>query len=266
MAKSKISPERLRERMVAIDQDPEKGGQTWLAKKTGMSQQGVQSILAGDSGRPRLLREIAEAVKTTEAYLLNETDDPSPARKALVGSFDPDSMDVEHDETATFGSVTGVRGIPEDGSAQLDVTGGLGAGGLSIVSEGVPGRHGMTFAAEQIRDYWRLPPAILITLGLAAHDVAIIPVQGDSMHPTLNEGDVVFIDTRHRLPSPPGLYAILDEIGGVVIKRLEIASAPGDEDQIVNVISDNPRHAPKQWRAEQVQIIGRVLRKFGTVG
>lgn len=194
-------------------------------------------------------------------------DDQSSARNPVIRSYDPDNhTDHESDEAATFGSVTGVRGIPEDGSAQLDVTGGLGAGGLSIVSEGVPGRHGMTFAAEQIRDYWRLPPAILITLGLAAHDVAIIPVQGDSMLPTLNEGDVVFIDTRHRLPSPPGLYAILDEIGGVVIKRLEIASAPGDEDQIVSVISDNPRHAPKQWRAEQVQIIGRVLRKFGTVG
>lgn len=50
-----------------------------MAKETGMSQQGIQSILAGDSGRPRLLREIAEAVETSEAYLLDETDDPTPA-------------------------------------------------------------------------------------------------------------------------------------------------------------------------------------------
>lgn len=169
------------------------------------------------------------------------------------------------DETATLGSETGVRGIPDDASAQLDLTGGLGAGGISIISEGVPGKHGMTFAAEQIRDYWRLPPAILSALGLRAHDVSIIPVQGDSMLPTLNEGDVVFIDTRHRLPSPPGLYAIIDEIGGVVIKRLEIASPPGAEEQTVRIISDNSRHKVKTWRAEDVQIIGRVLRKFGTI-
>lgn len=183
----------------------------------------------------------------------------------LVQSFDPDEPDTYEEFTPTMGTETGVRGIPEDASAQLDLTGGLGSGGLSIVSEGVPGRRGMTFAADQIRDYWRLPQAILGALGLRAHDVAIIPVQGDSMLPTLNEGDVVFIDTRHRWPSPPGLYAILDEIGGVVVKRLEISSPPGAEQQMVSIISDNPRHIRKEWRAEDVHIIGRVMRKFGVV-
>lgn len=188
------------------------------------------------------------------------------SRESLIRSFDPDEPDhTAADEAPTFGTETGVRGIPEDASAQLDLTGGLGSGGLSIVSEGVPGRRGMTFAADQIRDYWRLPQAILGALGLRAHDVAIIPVQGDSMLPTLNEGDVVFIDTRHRWPSPPGLYAILDEIGGVVVKRLEISSPPGAEQQMVSIISDNPRHIRKEWRAEDVHIIGRVMRKFGVV-
>ena len=185
--------------------------------------------------------------------------------KPLVQSFDPDLPDTDGEISPTIGTETGVRGIPEDASAQLDLTGGLGAGGLSIISEGVPGRRGMTFAADQIRDYWRLPQAILGALGLRAHDVAIIPVQGDSMLPTLNEGDVVFIDTRHRWPSPPGLYAILDEIGGVVVKRLEISSPPGAEQQMVSIISDNPRHIRKEWRAEDVHIIGRVMRKFGVV-
>jgi hypothetical protein len=196
--------------------------------------------------------------------ILEEREAAGPRR--IVGTYDPDSHeDGFREDGATFGSETGVQGIPPDASAQLDLTGGLGAGGLSIVSEGVPGQRGMTFAAEQIRDYWRLPPAILIALGLAAHDVAIIPVQGDSMHPTLNEGDVVFIDTRHRLPSPAGLYALVDEIGGVVIKRLEVSSPPGAEQQTVSIISDNPRHGRKEWRAEDVQIIGRVLRKFSTI-
>lgn len=81
MGKSKISTNRLRERMAAIGQPAEKGGQTWLAKQTGMSQQGVQSILAGASGRPRLLREIANALETTEAYLLGESNDPAPDRQ-----------------------------------------------------------------------------------------------------------------------------------------------------------------------------------------
>lgn len=186
--------------------------------------------------------------------------------RPLIDSFAPEDGDeAPIEEQLSMGTETGVRGLPADASAQLDITGGLGAGGLSIISEGVPGRRGMTFAADQVRDYWRLPPAILGALNLNAHDIAIIPVQGDSMHPTLNEGDVVFIDTRHRWPSPSGLYAVLDEIGGVVVKRLEVSSPPGSEEQTVSVISDNPRHSPKEWRAEDVQIIGRVLRKFGVV-
>lgn len=187
-------------------------------------------------------------------------------KSKLIDTFDPDEPERQIDEQQmTIGSETGVRGVPKDGSAQIDATGGMGGGGLTIVSEGVPGRHGMTFSAENVRDYWRLPPPMLLSLGLAAQDVAVLPVQGDSMLPTLNEGDVVFIDTRHRWPSPSGLYAVLDEIGGLVVKRLEISSQPGAEQQMVTVISDNPRHKPKEWRAEDLFIVGRVLRKFGVV-
>jgi transcriptional regulator with XRE-family HTH domain len=187
-------------------------------------------------------------------------------KSKLIQSFDPDEPEAQtEDHQMTMGSETGVRGVPNDGSPQIDATGGMGGGGLAIVSEGVPGRHGMTFAADNVRDYWRLPPALLVSLGLAAQDVAVLPVQGDSMLPTLNEGDVVFIDTRHRWPSPSGLYAVLDEIGGLVVKRLEISSQPGAQEQIVSVISDNPRHKPKEWRAEDLFIVGRVLRKFGVV-
>ena len=123
----------------------------------------------------------------------------------------------------------------------------------------------MTFAAEHIADYWRLPANLLGSMGAKPGDIAIIPVQGDSMAGTLVEGDCVFIDTRHRLPSPDGLYALSDEFGGIIVKRLEMASNPGTEEPIVRVISDNPRHAPKDWPLSDVRIVGRVLRKFGVV-
>jgi hypothetical protein len=218
----------------------------------------LAKVLVG-KGKPPIRRE--------EVWALAGPEFEAKARNFLVGSFDPDAAEGEAEgEGASIGTETGIRGLPTDASPQLDLVGGLGAGGISVINEGVPGRHGMTFAADQIRDYWRLPPPILVALGLAARDIAIIPVQGDSMYPTLNEGDVVFIDTRHRWPSPPGLYALLDELGGVVVKRLEVSSPPGAERQTINVISDNTRHTMKVWPAEDVHIIGRVLRKFGTIG
>lgn len=190
-----------------------------------------------------------------------------PPREITYTAEDPAAPDpVNPDEQATVGEHTGRRGIPADASAQIDVTAGMGGGGLTIVSEGVPGRSGMTFAAEHVSDYWRLPSPVLSSLGGAkAADIIFIPVQGDSMLPTLHEGDVVVVDTRHRWPSPDGIYALNDAFGGIVVKRLEVVTRPGDEEQMVDVISDNERHPRKTWRVEDLRIVGRVLRKFGNV-
>jgi len=193
-----------------------------------------------------------------------EDQSPEDHKRVPLGEeFDPDPSFDDH---PTIGSETGRRGIPDDGIAQIDVTGGMGGGGVSIVNPGVPGKHGMTFAAEHIRDYWRLPVEVLMALGLRAGDIAIIPVQGDSMTSTLTEGDFVFVDTRHRLPSPDGIYALTDEFGGVVVKRLEIASGPRDDDVMIRIISDNPKHVPKERPLSDINIMGRVVRRFGVVG
>jgi hypothetical protein len=58
--------------MLALGKDPNDGGQTWLASEVGMAPQGIQSILAGDSKRPRKLKEIAFALQTTEDFLLGK--------------------------------------------------------------------------------------------------------------------------------------------------------------------------------------------------
>ncbi|MCW5697327.1 MAG: S24 family peptidase [Bauldia sp.] len=170
------------------------------------------------------------------------------------------------DEEATVGRVTGRRGIPPDGIPQFDLTAGLGGGGVTMHAEGVPHKSGHTYSADVVRGYWRLPDEVLGALGLRARDVAILPVQGDSMADTLTEGDFVFVDIRHTLPSPDGLYALADEFGGVVVKRLEVVSPRSEEDALIRVISDNPRHSPKERRLSEMAIFGRVVRRFGVVG
>lgn len=72
-----IVGKRIRERLIALEKNPEDGGQTWLASEVGMKPQGIQSILAGGVERPRKLREIASTLRTTQEYLLGETADPS---------------------------------------------------------------------------------------------------------------------------------------------------------------------------------------------
>jgi phage repressor protein C with HTH and peptisase S24 domain len=200
--------------------------------------------------------------KVSPAFLMFGT---ATNGERTFATFDPDAPDQIDEVEMTAGSLTGNRGIPDDSSAQLDVTGGMGGGGFTTVAEGVPGKHGMTFAAEFVSDYWRIPPAVLSALGLKAADITFIPVQGDSMQPTLFEGDVVVVDTRHRWPSPDGVYALVDAFGGIVVKRLSTDMKPDDPDAIVEITSDNPRHRPKEMRLDEIRIIGRVLRKFGLV-
>jgi hypothetical protein len=240
-------------------------------EKSGKTRSGLAAALKRAPSMATALLKGGRQLKASEVQAIADYLEVEPPAHLLAPELtrvplgEEFNADPDPDEPLTLGSETGRRGTPEDGSAQLDVTAGMGAGGLTIVSDGVPGKHGMTFAAEHVRDYWRLPPQVLAALGLRAPDVTIIPVQGDSMETTLSEGDFVFVDTRHRIPSPDGVYALSDEFGGIVVKRLEMASGPRSEDPIVRIISDNPRHAPKERPLSDVYIIGRVLRRFGVV-
>ncbi|AUX76376.1 S24 family peptidase [Sinorhizobium fredii] len=147
------------------------------------------------------------------------------------------------------------KDIPE-----IDLVAGLGAGGFSALEQ--TSRNGITFAKEVVRDHWRLPEWMLARMGVKALHVAAFPAQGDSMSPTIADGDVVFIDTRHRVPSPDGIYALADEFGGVVVKRLEVTSRPGAETVTVKIISDNPRHSEREFTLDEIHIVGRYIGRF----
>lgn len=147
------------------------------------------------------------------------------------------------------------KDIPE-----IDLVAGLGAGGFVATEQ--TSVNGITFAKEAVRDHWRLPSWMLNRMNVQPRHVAAFPAQGDSMAPTIDDGDVVFIDTRHRVPSPPGVFALADEFGGVIVKRLEVVSRPGDEAITVSVSSDNPRHQTRELYLSEIHIIGRYIGRF----
>ena len=143
---------------------------------------------------------------------------------------------------------------------EIDVHAGAGGGGFTALES--HSANGMTFSREVVRDHWRLPDWLLYSLNAKSGNLAAFPVQGDSMSPTLLDGDVVFVDTRIRQPSPPGLFVLADEFGGVIVKRLEVSSGPGDEDIMVRVGSDNPHHMTKELRLDEISIVGRYVGRF----
>lgn len=209
------------------------------------------------------LTKLAAALETSVSWLLAGEDG---AVRVAMDQWNPEHPDAEKtEEPKTIGTATGRKGVPADTVPQLDVTAGLGGGGLIAVADGISDGNGMTFAAEVVSDWWRLPGGMLARLGVKSNHVAAFPSQGDSMWPTIADGDVVFVDTRHRVPSPPGIYALTDEFGGLIVKRLEVISKRSDDEIVVRVASDNPKHMTRDLPLSEIYIVGRYLGKFTTM-
>lgn len=139
---------------------------------------------------------------------------------------------------------------------QIDVTAGMGGGG--IVGEVNTEHNGIVVSADQVSGRWGLPEFIYARIGVPSARLAALPVQGDSMSPTLKDGDVIFVDTGHRSPSPDGIYALSDDFGGVIVKRLESHGGDGR----VRIISDNPLHQPYERSIEEMFIFGRYVGRW----
>ncbi|MGN6538924.1 MAG: LexA family transcriptional regulator [Mesorhizobium sp.] len=170
-----------------------------------------------------------------------------------------------HEFAAERGLLAESNGRPKpdrrtDQIDEIDVTGGLGGGGISIVE--TTAENGISFHTEAVRDFWRLPDWMLNRFNARPQHIKAFPTKGDSMSPTIFDGDVVFADTRHRVPSPPGIYVLADEFGGVVVKRLEVVSRPSDDIVTVRITSDNPHHKERELTLDEIHIIGRFVGRF----
>lgn len=231
-----------------------------LSKAIGYSHSYIQQYLK--RGVPAELPEKARIKIASRLNIPQEWLAPASVRELLRVSdtdWDPAAPPmIDPDAQPTTSTESGTTGIPKDGIAEVDTSAGLGAGGVPMVVQD-PSAGAIRWSAEAVRDWWRMPDWFLNRLNARPNQIAAFPAQGDSMEPRVMDGDIVFIDTSHTVPSPPGLYALGDEFGGVILKRLEVISRPGAEDIEVRVISDNSAHSDQTWNIEEIRIIGRFL-------
>lgn len=208
------------------------------------------------------MKAVSLEIGKNHAYLQQflERNVPAKLKEDVRGKL-AEVLDIDETELgASPKQATSSPAKQSDFVNEIDLVAGLGGGGLAATE--ITNHNGITFAKEVVRDYWRLPDWMLNRLNAKASHIAAFPSQGDSMTPTINDGDVVFIDTRHRVPSPPGIYALADEFGGVVVKRLEVTSRPGDDTVTVRVSSDNPLHRERELTLPEIHIIGRFIGRF----
>ncbi len=92
--------------------------------------------------------------------------------------------------------------------------------------------------------------------GLDPAQLTAIAVIGDSMEPTLRDGDEILVDRAAR-PLRDGIYVV--RVGdALLVKRLDL----GQPGRIV-LISDNQVYRPFEVKPDELDVIGRVVWKSG---
>jgi len=101
------------------------------------------------------------------------------------------------------------------------------------------------------------PPMLLRRITASpTSSLRLLTISGDSMSPTLEDGNMVMIDTGRTSPSPPGIF-VLDDGVGLVAKRVD--AVPNSFPQQLRLSSDNPAYSNYQRRIDEVRILGRVV-------
>jgi len=211
----------LSERLTALMS--EKGlSQAELARMIGVKQPSIFKILSGQTLNPKNILEIATALNVDPHWLKTGEGDPDPSYRIVEVSEPQNPNTVRIDI--------------------LDVEASAGNGAyLSPTEQGLLSQEfDLTFFRQQF--------------GRAdAKHLKLITVKGDSMAPTLESGDLLYVDISENYFAADGLYVFTFD-GQTFIKRLQKV---GKE---MLVISDNPTY--KEWTFTQdddVFIHGRVI-------
>lgn len=153
-------------------------------------------------------------------------------------------MDAAHDIDVSFQSL---QKIDDDKSvfAVLDVQAACGSGMLAPDHPEVVSMMSMPIGMAQ---------SLLGTTNKLG-TVKIVSAANDSMAPTIEPDDLLFVDTSIAEYMTEGVYLLVHD-GHLICKRL---SRPGKD---IIVSSDNPHYKSWKWkdRPEQTRIVGRVLR------
>ncbi|RBO54189.1 transcriptional regulator [Rhodovulum sp. BSW8] len=194
-----------------------------VAEMAGVNRSFVYDILRGRSARPSIdrLAEVARVLKVDRDWLIHG-----------IGEVEGPSPFIENPDE-TFVSIAHASPRPSMG------------GGAVVEDHGDSAERAYHFRRSWIRNSLKATPSQL----------RIMHVEGDSMAPTLLDGDTVLVDMTRRAPNPPGIF-VLDDGMGLVAKRLEhIANS---DPPTVRVISDNKHYPEYERTADEIHIVGRI--------
>lgn len=181
----------LAERLTSIM--AEKGlSQAELARMTGLKQPSVFKIVSGQTLNPKNIVEIATALGVDVNWLKTGEGEPI-TQGSLISSLVSTDSDEHHRFRVDY----------------LDVQAAAGHSGIENADY-----------PEVIQSIYFSKEGLLEIVGKSTNDgISLINVPTDSMVPTINKGDIVFVDTKVNYYTGEGVYFFLLN-GGAYIKRL----------------------------------------------
>jgi phage repressor protein C with HTH and peptisase S24 domain len=237
------SEQTLRDRLLKIigDEEPYK----W-ASRNKISKSTLFNIINKD-GNPRAdqLLKISKATGFSMEWLL--TGDDEILREHKTGTVTPADVWFWGDNDKTPPSTTpphAQENKPDFIQVPRYEIAASAGGGTVVQSEQIV--DFISFKEEWVRN----------SLGASAKDLALISVKGDSMEPTLSDGDLVLVDISSRTIEANAIY-VLQFWGSLMVKRIQ-----RKVDGTVVIKSDNHIYETETITGElltQLNIIGRVV-------
>lgn len=215
------------------------GGPGRLAEKSNLSRRVIDKYRAGESepNRERLVA-LARAGNVTAGWLATGDGPMVPPRRG--GALVPTELSELSE---------GYVALPRYGTPQT-----AAGAGLQVTREEVV--DWVYFKAEWLHR----------TLGVSPHELAIIEAVGDSMAPTIQDGDLLIVDLTSPKFRSDGIYVIAPggELDALSVKRVSVGPLGS-----MIVSSDNQAYGRRdeipREELEAVRIVGRVVWAGGRI-
>ncbi|WP_280740570.1 XRE family transcriptional regulator [Sphingomonas kaistensis] len=209
-----------------IDERLQKLGmsQAELARRVKVSQPTINALIRGNNTTSKHLHRIAAELETSPAFLAGETDNDAPVATA------PSALEALTEKLD-------LAIVPE-----LEL--GYSMGGGTTIFEQYEQKGIVPFQRAWLRSMMR---------GTVA-DLFVARGEGDSMQPTILDGDIVLVDTAQKdIRQQDRIWAVAyGDLG--VIKR--VRRTPKGS---YLLLSDNAAVPPVECVDEEMQVVGRVI-------
>lgn len=207
----------------------------------------------GNLSQREYARRVGVSETTIRSYLSGETYPglDKIASLAMVGGVEPIWL------------ASGVSPFAEEGAAKSLM---LPAGKYHLIPrQDVKAAAGdaVLLPAKEIVDYALFETEFLRReLGVDPKNLVLIQAKGDSMEPTIRDGDLLLVDWSQAYEADNAIY-VLNVDGRIMVKRLQFQL-----DGTIEVLSDNPKYTPQTVTPQTndlFRLVGRVVWSGGRI-